>query len=178
MKFRELRLLPLLTFVSLLFVISLIFPNYLFATSGCCSGHSGVNCAAGAQANGNVICNDGWRGSSCSYSSMVMCGESTSQTVIYTAAPVATPAPVVYTPRPTTKTVVTLAPTPTTTPVLIETPTQTISPGVTSTSVTPTPTPAPVTTGGAIGALVVLAIIIGLPVWIIIKIIKKFKNHD
>jgi hypothetical protein len=32
------------------------------------------------------------------------------------------------------------------------------------------------TTGGTIGALAFLAVIIGLPIWIIIKIVKKFRT--
>jgi len=46
----------------------------IYAKSGCCSHHGGVNCAAGPQSNGKVICNDSWRGSSCYYSEMVKCG--------------------------------------------------------------------------------------------------------
>lgn len=54
----------------------LLFPQIVTAKSGCCSSHDGVNCSAGPQANGNVICNDGSTGSSCAYSEMVMCGGS------------------------------------------------------------------------------------------------------
>lgn len=46
----------------------------IYAKSGCCSHHGGVNCAAGPQSNGKVICNDGWTESSCYYSEMVKCG--------------------------------------------------------------------------------------------------------
>lgn len=46
--------------------------NNVNATRGCCSGHGGVGCSR-KQSNGNVVCNDGWTGSSCSYSSMVKC---------------------------------------------------------------------------------------------------------
>lgn len=52
-----------------------------FATSGACSGHGGVSCASGPDSDGSVICNDGWRNSSVSYSSMVMCGGGSSYTV-------------------------------------------------------------------------------------------------
>jgi hypothetical protein len=45
----------------------------------------------------------------------------------------------------------------------------------TSTSV-PSPTPAPLSTGGAIGVLAFLAAIIGLPIWGIVKIIKKYRK--
>lgn len=34
---------------------------------GACSGHGGVNCAAGPDSDGSVICNDGWRDSSVRY---------------------------------------------------------------------------------------------------------------
>lgn len=37
------------------------------ASSGACSGHGGVNCAAGPDSDGSVICNDGWRDSSVQY---------------------------------------------------------------------------------------------------------------
>lgn len=47
----------------------------VFSASGACSGHGGVSCAAGSDSDGSVICNDGWRKSSVSYSSMKMCGE-------------------------------------------------------------------------------------------------------
>lgn len=66
-------LLPLLTFALYFFALQSIKPAEVYATSGCCSYHGGVNCSAGAQINGRVICNDGWTGSSCSYSSMAMC---------------------------------------------------------------------------------------------------------
>lgn len=49
-----------------------LFPSIVNATSGCCSHHGGVDCSR-KQENGQVICNDGWTGSSCSYSSMVKC---------------------------------------------------------------------------------------------------------
>lgn len=44
----------------------------VFAKSGCCSSHKGVDCNK-IQSDGKVVCNDGWTGSSCAYSSMVMC---------------------------------------------------------------------------------------------------------
>jgi len=50
-----------------------VFPFFAFATSGACSGHGGVDCSAGAGSTGNVICNDGWTGSSVSYYSMSEC---------------------------------------------------------------------------------------------------------
>src|SRR5437879_5478802 len=57
-----------------LFVTSQDKLAIVYATRGCCSGHGGVNCGAGAQANGAVICGDGSTGSSCQYSAMVECG--------------------------------------------------------------------------------------------------------
>jgi len=54
------------------------FPYLAHATSGACSGHGGVNCSAGADYDGSVICYDGWNNSSVSYSSMVMCQSNSS----------------------------------------------------------------------------------------------------
>jgi len=62
----------LLLFSILLFSLS-YFISTANARSGCCSYHGGVCCSCGPQANGKVICNDGWLGSSCYYSEMVMC---------------------------------------------------------------------------------------------------------
>lgn len=89
--------------ILLVFLFFILFPQKIEARSGCCSGHSGVDCGAGAQSNGNVICNDGWRGSSCSYSGMVMCGGVSTQTV--QPNPTSTPVPTriipTNTPKPT-----------------------------------------------------------------------------
>lgn len=38
------------------------------ASSGACSSHDGVDCSAGPDSDGSVICNDGWRGSAVEYS--------------------------------------------------------------------------------------------------------------
>lgn len=142
---KNLFLLPALTFFA-----SFLFTSTVFATSGCCSGHSGVDCAAGPQGNGNVICNDGWRGSSCSYASMVMCGGSTSNTTNTYVAPTATPTPAYVAPIITSEPTATPTPTPTATPTptstatptptIITTPTITATPTVTPTN-TPSPTP-------------------------------------
>lgn len=64
--------------ISILMVSFLVMPffvtrNTANATSGACSWHGGVNCSAGADWDGSVICYDGWRGSSVSYNSMVKC---------------------------------------------------------------------------------------------------------
>jgi len=48
-------------FVSLL-LLSIQFQN-VYATSGACSYHGGVNCSAGASSYGKAICNDGWESS-------------------------------------------------------------------------------------------------------------------
>lgn len=53
--------------------IYLLDVENVLATSGACSWHGGVNCAAGPDWDGSVICNDGWRDSSVSYSSMAKC---------------------------------------------------------------------------------------------------------
>lgn len=59
----------------IIFLITAIacFPFLTFATSGACSGHGGVSCSSGADWDGSVICNDGWKNSSVSYSSMSEC---------------------------------------------------------------------------------------------------------
>lgn len=62
-------------YISTIFIF-LIFPIKANATSGCCSHHGGVNCNK-IQSNGNVVCNDGWLGSTCSYDSMDMCSSYT-----------------------------------------------------------------------------------------------------
>lgn len=56
-------------FVGLFFII----PSKGRATSGACSSHNGVDCSAGADFDGSVICNDGWRNSSVKYSEMAEC---------------------------------------------------------------------------------------------------------
>lgn len=75
----------------------LLFAPIVNAKSGCCSGHEGVNCGGGSQLNGNVVCNDGWKGSSCKYSEMVMCRGTGSPTNRDEAAQ-AVPQPVIPTP--------------------------------------------------------------------------------
>lgn len=57
------------------------------ATSGACSSHDGVNCAAGADYDNSVICNDGWRDSSVIYWEHSECDEylCTGQTVLLEA---------------------------------------------------------------------------------------------
>ena len=122
----------------ILLVLSLIFlSKNIEAKSGCCSGHGGVNCSAGSQSNGNVICNDGWRGSSCSYSEMVMCGGSSSDsnTTVQTIQPTSTPRP---TSVPTK--IPTIAPTKIPTAVPTNTPAPTLAPTLSPTE-TPTLTP-------------------------------------
>lgn len=103
-------------FFLLFFIISNLNSN-VSAKSGCCSGHDGVNCGAGAQGSGKVICNDGWKGSSCLYSEMVMCGGASSSQPAATAtptkiAPISTPK-ATYTPKPTVIPTYTKTPTPT-----------------------------------------------------------------
>lgn len=57
------------------FIILLVIPTTVIATSGCCSSHGGVDCSL-QQSNGKVVCNDGWTGSSCLYSSIIKCNVS------------------------------------------------------------------------------------------------------
>jgi hypothetical protein len=78
-------------FVSV-FVLSLAFAAVpAGATSGACSGHGGVNCAAGADKDGSVICYDGWRKSTVSYKSMVMCSPKVVPKKVTTPATLFTP---------------------------------------------------------------------------------------
>lgn len=66
----------LLSFVIIIaaaFLVAFSIAHTTLATSGACSYHGGVNCAAGPGLYGQVICNDGWTGSSVSYYSMVEC---------------------------------------------------------------------------------------------------------
>lgn len=51
----------------LVFLTFLLLPSFAGATIGACSGHDGVNCAAGPDVDGSVICNDGWKGSEVLY---------------------------------------------------------------------------------------------------------------
>lgn len=152
---KKLFLLPALTFFASFFLASTVL-----ATSGCCSGHSGVNCAAGAQGNGHVICNDGWTGSSCSYASMVMCGGSTSNSTTTNTyvAPTPTPTPVYIAP------IVTIKPTSTPTPTFTPTPTETPTP---SPTIAATPTPLPVEASAKEGTPtpIVKGASTELPVW-------------
>lgn len=125
----------------------------VFARSGCCSHHGGVCCSCGPQVDGRVICNDGWRGSSCYYSEMVKCGGGTSYTVPETVLPTNTPIPL-----PTSTPTPTVEPTKAPTKVLIPTKTPTPTPESTLTpteipTLTPTilisPTPKPEVKGVA-----------------------------
>ncbi len=58
-------------------LIFTLYPYHVDAKSGACSGHRGVNCAAGADKDGSVICNDGWKKSTVSYASMKECRKKT-----------------------------------------------------------------------------------------------------
>lgn len=101
----------------------------IYAKSGCCSHHGGVNCAAGPQSNGKVICNDGWKQSSCYYSEMVKCGGYT----------VPEPEPQIEAPPPA----VVAPPKPTPSPIIIKSsPSPVIKPSV-SPKISPSPSPSP-----------------------------------
>ena len=58
-------------FLFLFFILFLI--SLASSGSGCCSGHGGVDCSAGPQLNGKVICTDKWENSSCYYGSVEIC---------------------------------------------------------------------------------------------------------
>ncbi|MBI5071414.1 hypothetical protein HZB93_00765 [Candidatus Falkowbacteria bacterium] len=55
-------------------VLIVIVPLRVFATSGACSYHGGVDCSAGPLVGGGVICNDGWSDSSVNYYDTYICG--------------------------------------------------------------------------------------------------------
>jgi len=68
------------TLLTTLFIsIFFSFFNFANATSGACSSRLGVNCSAGEDWDGSVICNDGWRDSTTLYSNTVMCRHYTSK---------------------------------------------------------------------------------------------------
>lgn len=79
--------------IFLFLVISTFFIPATFATSGACSGHGGVDCSAGQDSDGSVICNDGWQNSSVKYSAMVMCMDSVTPSPTPAPTPLPTPAP-------------------------------------------------------------------------------------
>lgn len=85
------KLLCFLTGVSFFMNLALIIPSAL-AASGACSNHGGVDCTAGPDSDGSVICNDGWLNSSVSYASMVMCRNYATQPPIQPT--VVAPAPI------------------------------------------------------------------------------------
>ena len=60
-------------FVFVLFSFLFIPITNVFATSGACSYHGGVNCSAGASSTGKVQCNDGWTNSSVYFSDAAEC---------------------------------------------------------------------------------------------------------
>jgi len=63
------------TLLSLILVPLMLVGSYniISASSGACSWHGGVDCISGADWDGSVICNDGWRDSNVSYNSMSEC---------------------------------------------------------------------------------------------------------
>ncbi len=186
----KIKRLLLTTLAALLAAFLYVTP--VFAKSGCCSGHGGVDCAAGSQDNGNVICNDGWTGSSCAYSGMVMCGGTTpSDSTPRIAVPTPTPTPfiapiVAPTPKPTP------TPTPTPKPTPIQTPSPLPSPSpIPSPIPSPTqspPSPSPQAAEGKVkgeksessttsGTIVGLAIGVGVG-YGISNLVKRIRNKD
>ncbi len=59
--------------IVVLFLVTLIFPKHANATSGSCSYHGGVACSLRSDYDGSVICNDGWKDSSVSFSNADEC---------------------------------------------------------------------------------------------------------
>lgn len=64
--------------LSVLTLSALFFAPDTFAIEGACSDHNGVNCNAGMDWDGSVICNDGWKDSTVLYSETKMCEIETS----------------------------------------------------------------------------------------------------
>jgi hypothetical protein len=52
------------------FMMATQLTSPVYAITGACSGHDGVDCSAGADTDGSVICSDGWTDSSVDYTSM------------------------------------------------------------------------------------------------------------
>jgi hypothetical protein len=73
MKNQIRRIPPSNYLIVVLFLVTLIFPSHVIATSGSCSYHGGVACSLGSDYDGSVICNDGWRDSSVSFSDANEC---------------------------------------------------------------------------------------------------------
>ncbi len=67
------KLLLLVSIITSLLVIFITLSSSVLAISGACSWHDGVNCNAGPDWDGSVICNDGWRDSTVDYYSMDEC---------------------------------------------------------------------------------------------------------
>lgn len=62
--------------ILIIITLVLITPSITFATSGTCSFHGGINCNAMSDWDGSAICNDGWRDSSETFYSALVCKES------------------------------------------------------------------------------------------------------
>lgn len=62
----------IILFIFIVFISSFNF-EYANATQGACSDHGGVYCSIGADYDGSVICNDGWKDSSVYYSDADEC---------------------------------------------------------------------------------------------------------
>ena len=54
-------------------LLCLLTANQSFAIQGDCSWHGGIDCSAGADWDGSVVCNDGWRDSKDDYGDAEMC---------------------------------------------------------------------------------------------------------
>lgn len=68
--------------VSFAFFCLLGFTSKAEAISGDCSWHYGINCNAGADWDGSVICNDGWRDSKDSYYDAELCENSSNLSLL------------------------------------------------------------------------------------------------
>ena len=59
--------------ILIFFILSLFIPSMSHAVQGDCSYHLGIDCSAGPDWDGSVICNDGWKDSIDSYSDAIEC---------------------------------------------------------------------------------------------------------
>lgn len=66
------KLLTLLL-ASLTFTTFFLSDTYAYSGAGACSSHGGISCSSGADTDGSVICQDGWRDSSVMYRNADIC---------------------------------------------------------------------------------------------------------
>lgn len=60
-------------YIGVITILFILTSSSALATSGACSNHKGVNCGAGPDYDGSVVCNDGWRDSTVLYANNKEC---------------------------------------------------------------------------------------------------------